>query len=169
MARQGVFGRTRATVGFNMTPMIDCTFQLILFFLLATQMLSADYVEMDLPEPHVNRSEQLDEPNKVIINVVPHDKQKVRNNPEYAGLAKCYQVKTVVIEKDNTQKLQALLLRARRDAQERRAQGDFVVEIRADREVHFKEILPVLRAVQGAEIEKMRITTIVKGAQRSAA
>ncbi len=169
MARQSVFARTRGTIGFNMTPMIDCTFQLILFFLLATQMLSADYVEMDLPDPHACAAKQLDEPNKVIINVVPYDKQKLRENPDYAGLAQRYQVKTLPIEKGDTGRLRTLLLRARRDAQARQAQGDFVVEIRADREVHFKEILPVLRAVQAAEIEKMRITTIVKGTQRKAA
>jgi biopolymer transport protein ExbD len=36
----------------NMTPMIDCTFQLIIFFILTAQIASEEVAKVAVPEPH---------------------------------------------------------------------------------------------------------------------
>ena len=67
-------------IGINMTPMIDCTFQLILFFVLAAKISEAELEKMLVSEPHKSKAvppatKEGEEdfrkmPNKLIVNVV---------------------------------------------------------------------------------------------------
>ena len=54
----------------NMTPMIDVTFLLLTFFMLASHFASAEKLDIELPRP--DRNQAVDErfPDKVILNVV---------------------------------------------------------------------------------------------------
>ena len=154
MAKSNVYQRGQAQVNFNMTPMIDCTFQLIIFFLLATQIASADFVQMKLPRPEGPGVEEIDA-QKAIVNVVPYPERRVRANKALAGKAIGYQVRTIKIEKGNIERLIRELLRAQRTSGK---PEDFVVEVRADRTIHYSEIEPVLQALQQASLSKMHIT-----------
>jgi len=53
--------------GFDMTPMIDCTFQLLIFFMLVTDMAAAPTEKMILP---VAKAPIVKEPG-LIVNVLP--------------------------------------------------------------------------------------------------
>ena len=53
--------------GFDMTPMIDCTFQLIIFFMLVTDMASVQTEKMTLP---MARTVDPKEPG-LVVNVLP--------------------------------------------------------------------------------------------------
>jgi len=169
---KSLFGKTKAEVAFNMTPMIDVTFQLIIFFMLVTQIVSSEYVQMDLPKPHENLAEKLEEKTKVIVNVRPYGP---RAKKRHDGLSLGYSIGTKKIKKGDVQGLSALLKRARQqavarggnEAEKQQIHDDFAVEIRADRTMHYQEVLPVLEAVQDAEIVKMRITAL-KGRDRGA-
>ena len=57
------------SLGINMAPMIDITFQLITFFMLASHFASAEKVEMKLPRP--NHSQAVDHKfkDRIIINM----------------------------------------------------------------------------------------------------
>ena len=157
---KSIYGKTKAEVAFNMTPMIDCTFQLIIFFMLVTQMVSSEYVKLNLPKPTVNQALQLDERHKVIVNVIPYRKKEIAANPNLKGKAKGYSVKSARLKRSEAGRLRDLLIQARRRARQAGFGDDFVVEVRADRSMHYLEVLPVLEAVQAAEIEKMRITAV---------
>lgn len=41
-----------AALNINLTPMIDCTMLLVIFFLLTTEIASSNFIELDLPQPH---------------------------------------------------------------------------------------------------------------------
>ena len=56
-----------------MTPMIDVTFLLLIFFMLAGHFASAEKVEIDLPRPNQNQGVERRLKDKVIINVERHD------------------------------------------------------------------------------------------------
>ncbi len=157
MAKKSIYRGGRVVVGFNMTPMIDCTFQLIIFFMLVTQMVSADYVQMDLPDPVGSRGDKLDEPNKVIINIVPHSDRKIAANRSLSGRCKEYSLGILRITKGDKEKLKRVLMKAHRDSKRR---ADFVVELRADQDLHYNQITPVLEAVRDAQLEKLRITVL---------
>ncbi len=43
--------RARSPVSFNMTPMIDVVFMLIIFFMLVSNFASVENLELDLPDP----------------------------------------------------------------------------------------------------------------------
>jgi len=154
VAKSNVYQRGPARVSFNMTPMIDCTFQLIIFFLLATQIASADFVQMKLPRPEGAGVEEIDA-KKAIVNVVPYSERRIRANEALVGKAMGYQVRTTKIEKGDIERLVRELLRARRASPK---PEDFIVEIRADQALHYSEIEPVLQALQQAALSKMHIT-----------
>ena len=55
--------------GFNMTPMIDVVFLLIIFFMLVSQFSSAENVEVELPDPEQSQAIEATVPEKVILNI----------------------------------------------------------------------------------------------------
>ena len=55
--------------GFNMTPMIDVVFLLIIFFMLVSQFSSAENVEVELPEPERSQAIEATVPEKLILNI----------------------------------------------------------------------------------------------------
>ena len=54
----------------NLTPLIDVTFLLIVFFMLVLQITDLDNAEMDLPTPQDPVSELFGDQHRVVINVV---------------------------------------------------------------------------------------------------
>lgn len=62
----------RRAVGFNMTPMIDVVFLLIVFFLLASHMAQQETdVDLHLPEAATGNRPQEDEARRLVINITP--------------------------------------------------------------------------------------------------
>jgi biopolymer transport protein ExbD len=60
--------------GFNMTPMIDCTFQLIIFFMLVTDMSRVQTEDLTLPSASKAR---LTEEAALVVNVMPDGKIRI--------------------------------------------------------------------------------------------
>lgn len=160
MAKESIYRHSRTVVGFNITPMIDCTFQLIIFFMLVTQMVSADYVQMELPRPHENTADKLEGPNKVIINVAPYPPKAIAQDQSLKGWCKEYSVGLDKISKGNLKKLESIIINTYRKSPN---PEQFVVELRADRDIHYSELVPVLQTVRDAKLQKMRITVLKRG------
>jgi biopolymer transport protein ExbD len=66
-------GRGVSTINANMTPMIDVTFLLIVFFVVVSQIVDQDVVPMDLPTPSQPVSGISEEPDRIVVNLVPAD------------------------------------------------------------------------------------------------
>ncbi len=153
------------TVDINMTPMIDCAFQLIIFFLLTAQMVNQDLAEVAVPNPHhsiaMSEKDQKVLPNRVIVNIVSQygDKTKDRN-PILSARAVGYQIGMTKIDVGDTERLTNILKDRYANARE---QGfkDFFVEVRGDRDIAYRGIEPVLRAAGEAKIAKISITAFV--------
>ncbi|MBI1899709.1 MAG: biopolymer transporter ExbD [Planctomycetia bacterium] len=63
--------RPRASLAFNMTPMIDIVFQLVIFFLVASNMARQEVQEaLDLPSA-MSRQPSAEEVERIIVNVLP--------------------------------------------------------------------------------------------------
>jgi len=156
---KSVYRRGGAQVSFNMTPMIDCTFQLIIFFLLTTQAASAELVPMKLPDPIRSQARELKE-NKAIINVVPYSKRKIEQDRSKLGIAKEYRVKGEAVKKHDLEKIVNILKEMKRTSDK---PDKFAVEVRADQKIHYDQIQPVLRVLQDAQMANMRITALIGG------
>lgn len=64
----------------NMTPMIDVTFLLIVFFVVVSQIVDRDAIPMDLPAPDHAAAAISVVPDKVVVNIVQLE------NGEVAGI-----------------------------------------------------------------------------------
>ena len=60
-------------VGFDMTPMIDIVFNLIVFFMLVSEFTKIQIVRLELPQPVNVAVDPEKDPNRVIINVTEVD------------------------------------------------------------------------------------------------
>ena len=58
-------------VGFNMTPMIDIVFQLIIFFMLVTDMARAQLEPVILPIASKALKEKFEDPMVLVLNLMP--------------------------------------------------------------------------------------------------
>lgn len=61
--------RKAPSLQFNMTPMIDVVFLLIIFFMLASQFVSAEHADIQLPAPDHSRAREIKLPEKAVINI----------------------------------------------------------------------------------------------------
>ena len=68
MARRG---NPSSTINANMTPMIDVTFLLIVFFVVVSQIVDRDAVSMDLPSPDNAAASVAEMQNRIVVNIVP--------------------------------------------------------------------------------------------------
>ena len=150
---------------FNMTPMIDVTFQLIIFFILAGSMASAELAQLLVPELHESQAQKPEDmpTNRVIVNiasaaVTEQDKSVV------AQQAKEIQIGTKKFSPHQRDLIVAELKSARahyRDKAPPKEKDQFFVEIRADYRVAYSEVEPVMLAAAEAEIPKMNITAML--------
>ena len=65
---------TGRTLEINMTPMIDCVFLLIAFFVTVTQLKQLNLVEVKLPRVDLARPDDKPEYDRLTISVTPDDK-----------------------------------------------------------------------------------------------
>jgi biopolymer transport protein ExbD len=120
----------RGAVGFNMTPMIDVVFQLIIFFLLSSH-LAKQETQLKLPLPTADSgqaSEERDRP-RITINVLEGGTLLVANRPILPA-----ELATLLVERRATHG------------------DDLEVRIRADRGVAYASVEPVMLACVRAGI-----------------
>lgn len=73
-----VHQRGPADVRANITPMIDVTFLLIVFFVVVSQIVELDAVRLDLPKPPDPATAPPDDGRRVTINVLPGEGDEAR-------------------------------------------------------------------------------------------
>jgi biopolymer transport protein ExbD len=149
----------------NMTPMIDCTFQLIIFFILTAQMASeqakvliatpADSMALSVVDPKAPPF-----PNKVTVNICGKfgDAKQDKRDASESASAEYYQIGQKRIELHEEELLIQMLKEARAAALQKHPDAEFFVEIRADRDINYAGIEPVLLAAGEAKMQRMTIT-----------
>ncbi len=131
-----LFQRGQARIEANMTPMIDMTFLLIVFFVLVSEIVDLESVEMSLPRPREPASELASDESRAVINVVPAP----------AGRAAGYKLGSRLFAAD-AEGVEALTRALAAVFQESPA---LRVNVRADRATHYRWVQPALRSVAEA-------------------
>ena len=177
MAKSTVY--SCSDVGFNMTPMIDCTFQLIIFFILASQVATDAYASnVKLIRPVESQAIPVTVvafPNKVTVNVVSAAAGVQNPDPGVAAGAGFYKINTDKFNIGEWDRI-ADVIRKRKGDYDRQlgpapalaAKADgkeddsrmFFLEIRADERVSWQDVAPIIRAGVEAGISKMNITAL---------
>lgn len=129
--------RTTA-LGFNMTPMIDVVFLLIIFFLVASHFSRQEQmVEVDLPQAESGTSILEEERTYLTLSVLPAGKLFLGSREMEPG------------------NLMAVL-RAEKD----RTGGNFQLRIRADRQTPYRTLQPILQAAAEVGIFNLQFAVI---------
>lgn len=128
----------RGSVGFNMTPMIDIVFLLIIFFILSSH-LARQETQLELSLPAAASGEQAgeDQARRVIISVLPDGQLQL------AGV--------VVNAQELEQKIQY---------ESQRTDGDLEVRIRSDRQAPYRQVEPILVACARAGVWKVSFAVV---------
>ncbi len=131
-----IYRRGPAQINANLTPMIDMTFLLIVFFVLVSRIVDVQNVPMNLPAPDDPRSEKPRDEQRTVINVVPGP----------AGTAESYRIggRTFDVGPNSYDGMVAHLAGLYQQS------PGMLVNLRADRETRYEWIEPALRAVSEA-------------------
>ena len=162
MRRSSVYGRDKGRIGFNMTPMIDVTFLLMIFFILAGSFASLDVMKLTVPRVHGDRTvDELKLPHKLVVNIPPFPADRVLDEPDLAGRARMWKVSTHEIRPGDGRRLLAVLQGARDGFLQRQAKDPSLagvalqVELRADRSLHYSQVAPALAAIGKAGFSRV--------------
>jgi len=123
-------GKRSRSLGFNMTPMIDVVFLLIIFFLVSSHLAKQEVqLELDLPQAESGNEPLESRTPRVTVNVLPSGEAQLAGEP--VGIGEL----------------------SRRLEQERNQAGrDLEVRIRADRGAPYRFVEPVLLSCAQAGI-----------------
>ena len=137
----------RRQLSFNMTPMIDVVFLLLIFFMLVSTFASAENIAIDLPDPDHSQARDMPLSDRVIINCQPSDpSHPLTCEPLYRAGS---------IDLQDLGELSILL------ARRKEVTPNVRVIIRADRRLPYKHIKPVMEIVAENDIELMNIAAHV--------
>lgn len=133
--------RVRSAPGINLTPMIDVSFLLIIFFIVSSH-LAQQEVRQELPLPLAESGSP----------AIPSDERRVVINVDEAGEL------TIGAEPLAESDLQERLAAAKA-----RAEGDLEVRIRSARSAPYRQIEPILLACSRAGIWKVTFAVYRRG------
>ncbi len=128
--------RGPARVEANLTPMIDITFLLVVFFVVVSTISEVESVDMELPKPEPTASAPPPERTRSVLNVLPDDDGEAigyrLNATEYP------------LGEEGVESLQSALVVLLRSS------PDLRINLRADRRTSQRHIAPVLNAITEA-------------------
>jgi biopolymer transport protein ExbD len=147
-------------VSFNVTPLVDCTFLLVIFFILTSQLASDNLTAMELPRPHVSQAvagePKAKEVRRLIVNVLSAEEEGL-TSADRIGQAGAYTIEGQRVEVGDFDTL-VNILRSRQAA----GAGELRLEVRADRRVQFGHVQPVIDAAAEAGISKVDFTALLE-------
>jgi len=156
-----------------MTPLIDVTFQLIIFFMLVSNIMTTEAMDMVIPDLTEPRTRELTESGRVVVNVAPHPDlitptQRTRNGGLYFDrdtipVIARVGIRDFVVGIDSLSDLRFELEQARAD------NPDVQVVLRADAGLAYEDIQPVMDAISAANIRTVNVTALLPGKGAGAA
>jgi len=153
-----IYKKGKADCEFNMTPLIDVTFLLIIFFMLVNNIIAEAEVEMLVPELDNSQVQDIDEDKRVIINLVPsfeetsNERFDMDNAMRVSGYAD--KVKVGISEFSLLESLEPLANHLK-EIKAARPQVEFV--LRADAATEYQYVQPVMEAITAAGIGKVNL------------
>jgi biopolymer transport protein TolR len=148
-----VFKRGPAKAEANMTPLIDVTFQLIIFFLLVNQIVAVETEKMLVPELSQPKTRELGEVDRVTVNIAPMDFDVQTRQPVLAheGRARLVKIGMYEFAVSDTVGIAAFL------AAEKLRNPEIEILLRADAALYYDAVQPVMAAITQAGISTVNL------------
>ena len=140
--------RGPARVEANLTPLIDVTFLLIVFFVLVSQIVELENVDLDLPAPIDPVSKLAGDEQRAVVNIVPKPGGDIL---EYRLGGKSYGA--------DREGLKAMTARLTSMYQNN---PGLAVNLRADASTHYRWVEPVMQAVSAAAMLSKREMAVAR-------
>jgi biopolymer transport protein ExbD len=130
-------------VGFNMTPMIDIVFLLIIFFLVSSHLARQEVqTPLDLPTARQGDDPKEDDARRVVINVLPEPDPRGRIMVSGRRMSADVAALTELIRES------------------RRGEDPLEVRIRCDRRAPYRDVAPIMLACAEAKVWKVTFGVI---------
>lgn len=137
----------------DITPLIDVTFQLIIFFMLVNNIIAEQTVEMIVPRVNNPQTRELGDVKHIVVNVAPYPYSKAARPDDeplmYRGEAEHVMVGSKRVNLDQMDLVEEELKAAKADNPE------VEVLLRADAALHYEEVQGVMAAIANAGIEQV--------------
>lgn len=157
MAQSKVHHRGPVSPQMNMTPLIDVTFQLIIFFMLVNNIISQDAVRMVIPQLDRPAIPAIPEDDTLYVNLILTDDRDAERRPEGDFLAIAGTIREVQIgpleriPKHETARMTRTIRNLRENNPNLR------VLVRADAGTLFSEAVPILAAIAEAKVDVVNL------------
>lgn len=154
-----VFERGPSTPRMNMTPLIDVTFQLIIFFMLVNTIASEEILPVVLPKLDDPQTQKLGEVERIIINLGTEDYDG--RKPGIESLSTPGELARLRVGMNNLpptayEEITQILKAAKRKNE------NVQVLLRADAALYFEEVQPIMRAITDAQIKKLNMVAYME-------
>ena len=142
----------RPSVSFNMTPMIDVVFMLIIFFMLVSNFASVENLELDLPDPDHSQAAKVKLTDRVVINCL----LSAPWSPSTSGAVYSVGPMRVASLEELSDRLAAA----------KAATPGLQVVLRADRRLPYSAVRQVMELVARNQIEVMNVVAHAREGER---
>lgn len=152
-----VFKRGPTTPEMNITPLIDVVFLLIVFFMIVSNIVTHETVEMFVPDLDDSQAREIPEEGRVFVNVAPQEferDERVDNPLRFSGRARLVQVGA-------NRRFDMSELAGVTDMLEQRVERNPEVEVvlRADSALYYREVQPVMDAITAAGVSRVNLVS----------
>jgi biopolymer transport protein ExbD len=142
--------RQKSGITFNMAPMIDVVFLLIIFFMLVSTFASAENIPMEIPKPERSLAENVKIVDRVVINC-----RTTQTGSDDESANAVYS-----IGPNRPESLESI---SNRLAAAHAANPKLKVIIRADKRLRYEHVRAVMSVIAENEIEDMSLVAHVAG------
>ena len=154
-----VYERGPSTPRMNMTPLIDVTFQLIIFFMLVNTIASEEILPIVLPELDNPQTIKLGEVSRIIVNLGTTefaDRPIGVRGLNTSGDLTRMRVGMTQVNANDMQEVSRIL------AEARASNPEVEVLLRADSALFFQDVQPVMQAITAAGIKKVNMVAYME-------
>jgi biopolymer transport protein TolR len=158
MTRLRFHQRPPARCQMNMTPMIDVTFLLIIFFMLVSNIVAEENPEMVLPVLREPQAAPIGDGERVVVNLEPqpYGRDRLRGGADHlAWPGQPLRIRVGV----RSHSLDDLGLVVQTLSEARLANPNVEVLLRADSALHYHTVQPVLDAIAAAGVGQVQLVT----------
>ena len=151
-----IYKKGPANAELNMTPLIDVTFQLIIFFMLVNNIVAQEAVQMIVPQLTDAKTRELGEvDNRMVVNIVPGPYESSDRLGENVLNIDGRAVKVLI----GNREFGPLDLQPMSDflKEFKASYPDGLILLRADAGLHYESVQPVMSAVTAAGISKINL------------
>jgi biopolymer transport protein ExbD len=156
----------------NLTPLIDITFQVVLFFMLTQRIVSDEIVQMEVPDVNDPHTRELGEQARLIINIAPQTRAipeagQTKPDPlDHSGNAAFVKVGQKQFNTTDLEGIRNEIQKAREAFKPTKEFTELQVNLRCDSALFYNEIVPIMNQITLAGVETVNLVALLPEDQR---